>query len=249
MRTLRMRHLNKYLFNKIGLHIQPLEESPTQVGLLKKLASLPIEFHNVFDVGAYKGKWSQEVQKYFPKANFFLFEPNDVHNKEILKLGFKPFNLLLGKKSGEIVKFYGDGRTGDSFFLEKNPTYLGTEKDVELHSLFDIVQANNLPVPDFLKIDTQGSELEILLGAESLLTNVKVILLELPITRMNIGAASLTEIVDFMESRNFVPIHLSGIHLVIDILIQIDIAFLRRDLFIECFGHDDISHRDINPSL
>jgi hypothetical protein len=66
---------------------------------------------------------------------------------------------------------------------------------------------------------------------------------------MNIGAASLSEVVDYMESKNFVPIHLTEVHVVIDILVQVDITFLRRDLFVEKYGHDDISHRNINPNL
>lgn len=91
--------------------------------------------------------------------------------------------------------------------------------------------------------------MEILLGAGDILEKVKIVLIELPITRMNFGAPGLSEIVDYMEQQNFVPIHLSEIHIVIDILVQIDIAFLRRDLFVEIYGHDDITHRSIMPNL
>jgi hypothetical protein len=78
---------------------------------------------------------------------------------------------------------------------------------------------------------------------------ISVILVELPITSLNIGAATLSEVTSFLEDNNFVPIHLSEIHNVIDILIQVDIAFLRRDIFNLKFGHDDIAHRDVRPIL
>jgi FkbM family methyltransferase len=210
---------------------------------------MPIEITTVFDVGAYKGTWSQQVRRSFPEASFVLFEPNKVHNEEISKRKFPVYNLVLGRSTGSKVKFYSTGSTGDSFFLEKNDFYIGKEKEVEVVSLKDVIEKYGLQFPDFLKLDTQGSEMEILLGAKDVLQEIKLILVELPITKMNVGAPSLSEVVEHLENQNFVPIHLSEIHNVIDILVQVDIAFLRRDLFISIYGHDDITHRGISPNL
>ena len=249
MGRIRMRHLNRFLFNRFNLHVFALADSPTLAGLLYLLKQKKVTIDSVFDIGAYKGFWSREVRKSFPNAEFKLFEPNEIHNKSIVNLGFTPINFLLGRNSGDSVVFYSKGQTGDSYFLEKNNEYLGSEKVMHTLSLDDFVQNNGFQWPDFLKIDTQGSELEILKGSEAGLSKISVILVELPITSLNIGAATLSEVVLYLEDHNFVPIHLSEIHNVIDILIQIDIAFLRRDIFNEKFGHDDISHRDIKPSL
>ena len=227
----------------------PLESSPTLYGLLEKLINNDIQINNIFDIGAYRGNWSRDVQKFFPDAHFTLVEPNEIHNSSIHSLGFRPFNLVLGKSSGDEVIFYSKGQTGDSYFLEKNAEYLGSEKRLITKSLSDFIVENNLQYPDFLKIDTQGSELEILMGAQHGLKLISVVLVELPITSMNIGATTLSEVTSFLEENNFVPIHLSEIHNVIDILVQIDIAFLRRDIFNLKFGHDDIAHRNVNPIL
>ena len=249
MRRVRLRHLNTFIFNRLKVHVMPLYDAPTLSGLLEKLKTNEVEIKSVFDIGAYKGFWSREVQKCFPLADFKLFEPNEIHNKSSKQLGFYPYNVLLGRFSGKKVSFYSKGWTGDSFFLEKNSEYLGTEREMETVSLSDFVEKNGIVWPDLLKIDTQGSELEILYGAAAGLNQVSVILVELPITSINIGAAKLSEITSFLEEMNFVPIHLTEIHNVIDILIQVDIAFLRRDVFTEKFGHDDISHREIKPNL
>ena len=248
MRSIKMRHLNRYLFNKAGLHITKLESSPSLQGLLRKIQSMPMEITTIFDVGAYRGTWSEEVRKSFPQATFVLFEPNEVHNQEISKRKFGVYNLVLGRSTGSKVKFYASGSTGDSFFLEKNNFYIGKEKELETVSLKDVIEQHGLQFPGFLKLDTQGSEMEILLGAEEVLREIKLILVELPITKMNIGAPNLSEVVEYLEHNNFVPIHLSEIHNVIDILVQVDIAFLRRDLFISIYGHDDITHRNISPN-
>lgn len=248
MRRIQLRHLNIF-FNRLKIHVIALKQAPTLTGLLEKLQHNNVKVDLIFDVGAYKGHWSRDVRKYFPKAKFQLFEPNEIHNPSVRSLGFEPSNLLLGRTSGERVIFYGKGQTGDSYFLEKNEEYLGSEREMQTISLQDFVAENGSHWPDFLKIDTQGSELEILKGAGAGLNEISVILVELPITSLNIGAPSLSEITSFLEAMNFVPIHLAEIHNVIDILIQIDIAFLRRDIFKEKFGHDDISHREITPNL
>jgi FkbM family methyltransferase len=226
-----------------------LQDSPTLAGLLDLLRSKDVKVHSIFDIGAYKGFWSRDVRRYFPNADFSVFEPNEIHNSSIKSFGFTPINLLLGRNSTDFVTFYSKGQTGDSYFLEKNSDYLGSERELQTVSLKDFVAKNGSKWPDLLKIDTQGSELEILKGAGAGLNLISVILVELPITSMNIGAATLSEVTSFLEAMNFVPIHLSEIHKVIDILVQIDIAFIRRDLFVEIFGHDDIAHRDIKPSL
>lgn len=249
MRRLRLRHLNEHIFRRFKIHVMPLQDSPTLYGLLEKLVSRQIPIKDIYDIGAYKGLWSRDVRRIFPNARFTLIEPNEIHNKSISSLGFRPFNFVLGKLSGENVLFYSKGQTGDSYFLEKNSEYLGSERKVVTKSLSDFITENELEYPDFLKIDTQGSELEILMGAQPGLHLISVILVELPITSLNIGAATLSEVTSFLEDNNFVPIHLSEIHNVIDILIQVDIAFLRRDIFNLKFGHDDIAHRDVRPIL
>jgi FkbM family methyltransferase len=249
MGRLRLRHLNKFVFNRLNFHVMPLQKSPTLEGLLELLRAKDLKIHSIFDVGAFKGFWSRDVRKYYPDAVFKLFEPNTIHNLSIESFGFTPINILLGRNSQDSVIFYSKGQTGDSYFLEKNAEYLGSEREMKTVSLGDFIEENNCGWPDFLKIDTQGSELEILKGCQSGLKKISLVLVELPITSINIGAATLSEVTSYLEENDFVPIYLSEIHNVIDILIQVDIAFLRRDLFKQIFGHDDIAHRVVKPSL
>jgi FkbM family methyltransferase len=242
---LRIRHFNRFLFHPFGIHVDWLDKSAQLPGLLKFLLKKQIDIGSVFDVGAFKGAWSNEVRSYFPKASYYLFEPNEIHNSSITKHGFEPLNLLLGKKSKIEVNFYTRGQTGDSYFVERNSEYIGTQKKMLTTTLSDFVESRGLRAPDFLKLDTQGSELDILKGFAGYLSQIKIILVELPITSFNVGAPTLSEVVFFLDSQNFVPVYLSEIHNVIGVLAQVDIAFMHRDLFKSIFGHDDISHRDI----
>ena len=78
---------------------------------------------------------------------------------------------------------------------------------------------------------------------------IELILVELPIIEMNIGAPCLSEIVEHLENQNFVPIYLSEIHNLIDILVPADTAFSRLDIFMSICGDDEITHRSISPNL
>jgi len=244
MRKIKLRHFNKFLFNKVNLEVYRFDQSPNLQGFLKYLQKAGIDFENVYDVGAHKGDWTKSISKTLANAQFFLFEPNQIHNDSLNSTGFPIFNYLLGQHDGQKVEFYAAGQTGDSFLRENNPIYNDSVKqEMLIHSL-DSVQVNEkLPLPDLLKLDTQGSELLILRGAEHILSNVSVIVIELPVTKMNIGAPSFSEVVNFLQDHDFVPIQIVEIHRLIDILVQVDIAFMSRRIFIETFGHDDIYHR------
>jgi FkbM family methyltransferase len=240
---IKIRHLNRFIFHKLGLHIETAKKSATLSGLLKLATENKLSLDVIFDVGAFKGLWSKEVRKSFPRSEFYLFEPNLIHNEQIKELGFTPINLLLGSDSSSKVDFFSTGNTGDSYFKEKNSVYDLPPQERYLTSLADFITNNGLAAPDFLKLDTQGSELEILKGMGRYLGDVTLILVELPISGMNIGAPSLSEITRYLEDHDFVPVHLTESHYLIDILVQVDIAFMNRKKFNEVYKHDDIYHR------
>ena len=82
-----------------------------------------------------------------------------------------------------------------------------------------------------LKIDTQGSELDILKGSKESISQCSLIYLECPIVEYNLNAPSLKEYVDYLNSINFIPYDICEIHKIDNILIQIDILFIRKDIF------------------
>lgn len=243
-KIIKLRHLNKIFFNKINLEVYSFEESTNLLGFLRKLQRKGITIQTVYDIGAHKGLWTKNASKILTKSKFYLFEPNEIHNKELDAIGYSYFNCLLGDIPGRKVNFYAAGQTGDSYFKEKNPIYDdSTKKQMVLNTLDYFQETEGIPKPNLIKIDTQGSELLILKGALNLLKEVSIIIIELAVTNMNIGAPNFSDVVKFLEDHDFVPVQLVEVHKVINILVQIDIAFMNRKLFIEIFGHDDIYHR------
>jgi FkbM family methyltransferase len=209
-------------------------------GLFHFLKRNKIEIQNVLDIGAHNGSWSEKVRKYIPMASFILIEPNSQHNERISSRGFHYFNEVLAEKDGNYL-FYGSGQTGDSIFpeLDSEGKTLPA-RSISALTLNRFFQINSsIPLPDFLKIDTQGSEIGILKGGNEIFPRTKVILLEIPVMPYNIGAPRFDDYIEFMVRNNFIPFYCSEIHEIRECLVQIDVAFMNKDLFEGIFGKMD----------
>jgi FkbM family methyltransferase len=80
-------------------------------------------------------------------------------------------------------------------------TYVGHERTpcVRLDSLTGLLPEGNL----FLKVDTQGYELEVLRGASALLPRIVAMQLELSLIPLYEGAPAMTEVLQHVQSRGF----------------------------------------------
>ena len=82
---------------------------------------------------------------------------------------------------------------------------------------------------EFVKIDCQGAELDILAGGQTLLQGTDVVLLECPFAgQYNIGAPSFADYIRTLDALGFAPLDLPELHRANGILCQIDILFLRN---------------------
>jgi FkbM family methyltransferase len=201
-------------------------------GFLEDIKNLGLDINTVYDIGACKGKWSSSVKNtILPNAEFILFEANTEYKNMLENTGFKYFNSVLSNPGRVSVKFFKGLDTGDSYYKESTKWY-DSKSCVELPctTLDKIIALNNLSTPDFIKIDTQGSELDILSGAESIINDVKIIYCECPIIQYNLGSPNIQEYLDFFKNLNFVPVAILENHHLENILVQIDIMFMRYDI-------------------
>ena len=87
----------------------------------------------------------------------------------------------------------------------------------------------NLTPPALLKIDSQGSELDILAGAKDSMPCFDVIYLEAPVVLYNHNAPDLTAYITFMSNRGYRLFDVGTHHIQRNQLIQVDVLFLRKD--------------------
>tara|TARA_B110000196_G_scaffold305796_1_gene303763 strand:+ start:500 stop:1261 length:762 start_codon:yes stop_codon:yes gene_type:complete len=206
------------------------------IDLIKK----NVNIHTVYDVGAYRGGWSNFLKKTSLKnKNFYLFEANIKNEIYLEKLGFKYFISILSDKIKE-VKFYSKTHPGDSYYPEQTNFYkkeLPSKAEIT-STLDEIVKKENLPKPDFIKIDTQGSEIDILKGGRETISNCALIYLECPIINYNLGSPNLSEYIDYLNSINYVPYDVCEVHYLDKVLIQIDILFIKKSILNKIYPNE-----------
>ena len=185
---------------------------------------------NIYDVGAHKGNWSVAMNKELPDANFYLFEANSHHEEDLKKLDYQYYINVLSNNEKNIDFYSNNAGTGDSYYKENTSTYDTVKsKQITSKTLDDLVKKNKIPFPDFIKIDTQGSELDILNGAHDCLKNAQLLLLECPVYPFNSGAPTMPDYIDFLLKFNFYPSQCVELHNLSGVLIQIDILFLNKN--------------------
>jgi hypothetical protein len=114
-------------------------------------------------------------------------------------------NLALGAEESR-VKFYNNSHSDMSSVLPMAKEGWGTihkESEVVLTTADQYCQRNALARIHLLKCDTQGFELEVLKGAERMLNQTGLVLLEINFAELYQGQPSFSEIYDFLTKRNF----------------------------------------------
>ena len=83
----------------------------------------------------------------------------------------------MGEEDGKIVKYYYNYENlgGNSRYLENNLTFSDNAKvkHLKIETLDTIVKNRKFPLPHILKLDVQGSELDILKGADMCLNHAE----------------------------------------------------------------------------
>lgn len=209
-----------------GLSIQLSSNSVGVAPFIHKMRRSGVQIREVFDVGAHDGSWTRQVRPLLPKScSFVLFEPNESHNEHLRTTGAPYFNVVLSDSVKE-VPWYGVGGLGDSYFQEAGRTFASFSPSMRTTTtLNEVVKQHRLVVPDLLKIDTQGSELDIIRGSSDFISDVTLVLLECPLVEYNTGAPDLRDYLSEMSSLGFVPIDVTEVHRMNGVAVQIDIAF------------------------
>ena len=209
----------------------------------------------IFDVGANKGQSIERYKRLFEKSIIHSFEPNidEIKNlKEKYKNEKDLFlnNLAVGEKE-ENLEFNINAISGHSSFkvLIQNTTWIKkrsqtakvesknyTIKKVstKIITLDDYVEKNKVKNIDILKIDTQGYEDKVLLGAKNLIKNnrIKIIQLEIIFSEIYENPLSIYDVEKILVPNNY---RLFGIShhgsLISRISFQSDLIYISSDTY------------------
>lgn len=190
----------------------------------------------ILDIGAHQGSWSKLVRQIWPESTIFMIEANTDHKQELQQVAWtNGFEIaLLGEKAKKAVDYYASTSafdTGNSIFREQTSFFDNCEiRKLPMVTLDSIVKKRNLKNIDFIKLDTQGSELNILKGAKKTILHTEFILLETQNLEYNLGAPDTCDVLLFMKNLGFQLFDITEIHhLPTGEMLQVDLLFARND--------------------
>ena len=185
----------------------------------------------VVDIGAHVGRWTRATKIIFPDTPFIMIEARDEMRPDLERTTQAYCDVeyriaLLGSTEDAAVTFHVQG-SASSLYRERSDTWM-MPTSVPMTTLDKILPASTKS-PLFLKLDVQGSELDVLRGANATLKNTEVVQLEVALLQYNDGAPTSAEVVTFMDERGFAIYDIAGfIRPNGKDLVQIDIIFVSK---------------------
>lgn len=164
------------------------------------------------DIGVCKGRAISFILQQLPSLEYVeMIEANKLHKEDLEKISEMyniPFHIEVLSNEIKNITFHLDGKgsdstgPGNSYYLEDTPFYINTPSEIRLTNTLDNMYDDSKSF-DLIKMDTQGSELDIIKGGINLITKAKGIILEENVFRYNFGAPLHAEIKNYMESIGF----------------------------------------------
>ena len=173
----------------------------------------------IFDIGAYVGSHAIEFSTNYPNSKIFCFEPLPSNYRVLTRNtcsfdNISSFNQALCHTQGEsLIHSNTMPSTSSLFPTDENSVNTwgaGTIKTeslqkCKLDTLDNFCSSNEIDDIHLLKIDVQGSELNVLKGAHNLLANdcIHLIYIEVLCMPTYLGQASLDNIFSYLYENNF----------------------------------------------
>lgn len=187
--------------------------------------------YRILDIGANIGQFHQIAKQTFSDSFIFSIEASNECEQYLKQITDQYYIGLLAKDDLD-YKFYSIKNnpinTGNSIYKELTEHYLDdkleiiNKKGIKLDDLFEAESEF-----DLIKIDTQGSELDIISGGSKLCSKAKGILLEVSLTQYNENSPLYDEVIEFMDKFGFKKAEIldETIHPIVH---QQDILFIKK---------------------
>jgi FkbM family methyltransferase len=150
--------------------------------------SLQIRNVVAIDAGANLGNWTAELLEHLPTANVFAFEPSKsafekLQTRFATDRRVSVVSVALGKDNKSSILYADKGGSGLGSLTKRRVQHFDIEfshqEVVEINMLDSWISRNEIvSPPNILKMDVEGHEYDLLLGATETIKNIKIIQFE-----------------------------------------------------------------------
>lgn len=161
----------------------------------------------ILDIGANIGDFTILCKEIWYESEIYLIEANYNCEPYLKKINEKFQIEVLSDEDDKCVDFFltkeNDVYTGNSVYLEKTEHYSSDNLIIEKRKTKKLDTIFKEDIFDLIKIDTQGSELDILKGGINVIKRAKYVLIETSLKEFNKNAPLEQEIISFMNTIDF----------------------------------------------
>ncbi len=208
------------LFNPIAVRIGYQKSAPVEEGtklgknellnnFYDSLRRISFPVNHIVDVGANHGTWTRQALKFFPEAYFTMLEPQGWMKEDIQDL------LVINDK----ISFYGVGAGAEegsfkftlverddscSFRFSQEEAALNGYKqiDIPVVTINGLLEGSKIPVPDIIKIDAEGLDIEVVKGASNYYGKTEIFMVEAGVMVPELKN-SVLKLVNFMDDIGY----------------------------------------------
>lgn len=212
-----MKHWIKRGFQQFGLELSSCDRAykaglrPDIEGLIEKVRPA-----TVFDVGANKGQFRDFMRfEVGYTGDILSFEPIPelaaaLADRAKTDAHWKVFPSALGAEPSTLELNVSDSTDFSSFLKVSQDTqalFPGATSQrtvqVPVQTLADFIESNRPGAPYFLKLDTQGFDMEVIKGGRSVMQDCAAILCEVSVIPLYEGQPAWREMITHLESLGF----------------------------------------------
>ena len=196
---------------------------------------------HIIDIGANHGTWTRHLLGHFPNAFITMIEPQGWLRDSVADLLLANSNIQFhavgaGEKKGQFKFTIVDRDDSCSFrYTEEEALSQGYRQvEIPVVALNEFLVEQNLPIPDIIKIDAEGLDIDVLKGAGNYFGKTEIFMVEAAVMNKMFTNDVLT-MLEFMQKAGYRLFDITDINRTQkqNALWLVELVFIKKNGFID----------------